>query len=161
MEQAFLQMVKENQGIIHRVCRTYADGAEEREDLFQEVLLQLWKAYPNFRSEAKLSTWMYRVSLNVAISGLRKKKRRPALSSLDVAESLSSHEPTDQQESIAFLQKAIRTLPEVDRAIILLYLEDCSYDEISEVMGITPNHVGVKINRIKARLKKTLTPHLQ
>lgn len=145
------------------MCRLYAFREAEREDLFQEILLQLWRNYRTYNGKAKISTWMYRVALNTAISALRKKERRPNLGGDDklpagLSESISD---PDIAEKRKFLYQAIAQLSEIERAIILLYLEEHSYEEISQIMGITPNNVGVKLNRIKAKLKKKITPHFR
>ena len=130
-------------------------------DLFQEILLQLWRAYDSFRGQSKITTWMYRVALNTAISGYRKQKRRPQQNSLTVEELQIAVEEYDQEweEKRKFLYKAINQLSEVEKAIVMLYLEGQSYDEIAEIIGITRTHVGVKLNRIKTKLKKILIPH--
>ncbi len=159
MEQEFLHIVNENQGILHKVSRTYADSEKDREDLFQDMVMHLWKAFPSFRAESKVSTWMYRIALNVAITGLRKRKRRPELSALDIALQVPVT-TNDLEEEVALLYRAIRQLPQVERALVLLYLEDCSYEEIAEVLGITPNHVGVKLYRVRNKIRQILEPHL-
>jgi RNA polymerase sigma factor (sigma-70 family) len=160
-QSEFIQMVTTNQGIIHKVCNLYCDSQEERRDLFQEITLQLWKGFKAYEGRAKLSTWMYRVALNTAISSFRKRKRRPEEQALGEFEMQLPNPPEDpdKAEKIRFLYKAIGKLSKVEKAIIMLYLEEHSYDEIAEIVGITRNHVGVKINRIKGKLKKVLQPH--
>ncbi len=162
-EQAFVALIETHQGIIHKVCRLYAFGEAEREDLFQEIVLQLWRNYRSYSGKAKISTWMYRVALNTAISALRKKERRPNLNSNEplpfgLAERIQD---PDLAEKRQFLYRAIEQLSEIERAIVLLYLEDHSYDEISQIIGITSNNVGVKLNRIKVKLKKKISPHFE
>lgn len=162
-ERAFIALIEDNQGLIHKVCRLYAFGEAEREDLFQEIVLQLWRNYKTFEAKAKISTWMYRVALNTSISALRKKERRPNLDSneplpFSLAERV--HDP-DIAEKRSFLYRAIAQLSEIERAIVLLYLEEHSYEEISQIIGITPNNVGVKLNRIKGKLKKKVAPHFE
>jgi RNA polymerase sigma factor (sigma-70 family) len=160
-EQAFVQLIAEHQGLIHKVCHMYTREENARSDLFQEIVLQLWRAYGSFRGQAKITTWMYRVALNTAISGLRKEKRRPQASDLDVQTLQIPQAPydPDQEEKRRYLYQAIAQLSEVEKAIVMLYLEEHSYDEIAEVIGITRNHVGVKLNRIKTKLAKLITPH--
>lgn len=155
MEEAFLKMIEEHQNIIHKICRTYRDRKEDQEDLFQEVVFQLWKAFPSFRRESKLSTWMYRIALNTAIVAFRKKsvgieyqevfpeKIHPAV----------SNEPSENEERMF---AALRILNKAERALITLYLEDCSYKEMAEILGISESYVGVQLNRIKNRLKTIL-----
>lgn len=155
MSKSFLKMVDKNQGIIHKVCKMYRDTREDQEDLFQEIILQLWKAYPKFRNESKVSTWMYRIALNTAIATFRKNKI-----ALEFKESIpiddhstQTKEPSENEER---LFEAIRALNKAERAFIALYLEDYSHREIAEIMGITENYVGVKISRIKEKIKHIL-----
>lgn len=155
MEKEFLQIITENQGIIHKVCSVYCDLDEDRRDLFQEILAQLWKSYPSFRNESKFSTWMYRVALNTAITSFKKDKRKPDKSgisyeSLQLAEEMYD---TREEEQIRVLNKAVSQLSGIEKSIILLFLEDKKYEEIAEITGITQNYVRVKMNRIKKKLK--------
>ncbi len=155
MEKEFLQIITENQGIIHKVCSVYCDLEEDRRDLFQEILAQLWKSYPSFRNESKFSTWMYRVALNTAITSFKKDKRQPDKSgisyeNLQLAEEIYD---TREEEQIKILNKAVSQLSGIEKSIILLFLEDKKYEEIAEITGITQNYVRVKMNRIKKKLK--------
>ncbi|MEM7657052.1 MAG: sigma-70 family RNA polymerase sigma factor, partial [Bacteroidota bacterium] len=152
--------ISENQGILHKVASLYCDQAEERRDLFQEMVMQLWRAYGSFQGKAKISTWMYRIALNVAVSGFRKQKRRPEHQPLYEQLSNLPATPLDQEkeERHQLLYRAIDQLTKVEKAIVMLHLEDHSYEEIGQIMGITANYVGVKLNRIKAKLRKLLTP---
>lgn len=152
MEQLFIQTINTNQGILHKVCRIYCNNANEREDLFQEMVLQLWKAFPSFRNEAKISTWMYRIALNTAISGLRKKKI--VVTALEkISFQIEDKKEANIDEELQHLYKAIEKLSDVEKSIVLLYLEDKPYEEIAEITGITPNYVAVKMSRIKEKLK--------
>jgi len=157
-KDAFLNIITENQGIIHKVCGIYCDTSEDREDLFQEITAQLWRAFPTFRSESKISTWMYRVSLNTAITHFKKDKRRPDKDELDHnrAQVPDIEYDTTYEENLKLLHRAIEELTGVEKSIILLYLEEKKYEEIAEIVGITQNYVRVKMNRIKAKLKKLL-----
>ncbi|WP_285008778.1 RNA polymerase sigma factor [Pedobacter faecalis] len=152
-EQSFLKMLHEHQGIIHKVCRLYKESAEDREDLFQEITYQLWKACPGYRSESKVSTWMYRVALNTALASFR--KTRPDiryetdLPDLPAAE--RSEEQLYRQERLFIL---LKQLSEGERAIVALYLDEMSHKEIAEVIGTTENNIAVKLNRIKNKLQK-------
>ena len=155
MEKEFLQIITESQGIIHKVCSIYCDLEEDRRDLFQEILVQLWKSYPSFRSESKFSTWMYRVALNTAITSFKKDKRQPdktgvSFENLQLAEELYDSGTEDQ---IKMLNQAVSNLTGIEKSIILLFLEDKKYEEIAEITGITQNYVRVKMNRIKKKLK--------
>lgn len=159
MSTAFYEeYIENNRAIIARICRAYADNEADFQDYFQEVCLQLWKSRHNFRQQSKLSTWIYRLTLNVCLSLVRKKKHQPAALDGIVDEiAVPARLLEDpQQEQLRLLYQQIRELKEVDRALILLYLEEKSYEEISLILGITISNVGVKINRIKKRLKKQI-----
>lgn len=148
------------QGIIHKVCRIYCDEEEQRKDLFQEILIHLWKAYPGFKGESKFSTWIYRISLNVVFQHFRKQKRKP------VEETLSDeHERITEQndrplhnDEVKILHHAIGRLNDIEKAIVMLYLEEKGYEEIAEITGITRNYVRVRMNRIKIKLGKLMKP---
>lgn len=155
LEQLFVQTINQHQGILHKVCRIYCNNETEREDLFQEMILQLWKSFPSFRKESKVSTWMYRIALNTAISGLRKK--RVLTTELDaITYQIKDEKDENLAENLQLLYKAINHLTSIEKSIILLYLEDKPYDEIAEITGITANYVAVKMNRIKEKLKTLL-----
>lgn len=137
----------------------YVDNEEDRRDLFQEIIIQLWKAFPKFRGESKISTWMYRVALNTAISYFRKQSRKPQRTSLERSflQIADEEYDFDYEEKLKILKSAIDRLTKIEKAIIMLYLEEKDYEEIAETVGITQNYVRVKMNRIKNKLKKTLT----
>lgn len=143
--------------IIIKICRAYTNSQEDFEDYYQEVCLQIWKSRDKFRQQSEWSTWVYRLSLNVCLTLLKKKKNS---SQHFVTEYLPEQAMVDSRafadESLNVLYRAIRQLSEIDRAIIMLYLDEKPYQEISEIMGITSNNVGVRIKRIKERLKKLL-----
>jgi len=155
-EAEFLAVIKEHQGIIHKICRLYRDSKEDREDLFQEIIFQLWKSLPGFRGDAKISTWIYRIALNAAIALFRKNKPEIAYSPVlpDVPEEQQSEEFGLRQER---LFGVLKLLDDGEKAIITLYLEDLSYQQIAEITGINENYVGVKLNRIKNKIQKLLT----
>ncbi len=155
MEKEFLHIIQNNQGIIHKVCKMYCDIDEDWKDLYQEIVAQLWKAYPSFRNESKITTWMYRVALNTAITAFKKEKRRPDRDNL-VSGSFQipdKNEEAEREEDIKLLHRAVARLTGIEKSIILLFLEDKKYDEIAEITGITQNYVRVKMNRIKKKLK--------
>ena len=156
LEKEFLQIIKKNQGIIHKVCNIYCDDQEDRNDLFQEIVAQLWKSFPTFRKESKFTTWMYRVALNTAITSFKKTKRRPDQNRLTYENFQIKDEnyDTETEENIKLLHGAVAQLTGVEKSIILLFLEDKKYEEIAEITGITQNYVRVKMNRIKKKLKK-------
>lgn len=158
MEKDFVKIIIKNQGIIHKVCNIYCDTPDDRSDLFQEIVAQLWKSFPGFRAESKLSTWMYRVALNTAITHFKKGERRPDRDYLPYENFQVEDETynTEIEEQIKELHRAIQQLTGIEKSIILLYLENTSYEEIAEITGITQNYVRVKMNRIKKKLKKLM-----
>ena len=144
-------------GIIIKLCRAYTNSQEDFEDYYQEVCLQIWRSKENFREESQWSTWVYRISLNVCLTLLKKKKNNRQHF---VSDSLPAEETEDNyafsDEALNLLYDAIRKLSEIDRAIIMLYLEEKSYQEIADIIGTNPNNIGVRVKRIKIRLKKIL-----
>lgn len=160
LEHKFISEFQQNQNIIHKVCRIYTDNQEAHNDLFQEITIQLWKAYPKFRGEAKLSTWMYRIGLNTAITLFRKSKRSIKTQDFDsVLHKIESSDYDDtEEEQLKLMYKAIHQLSDIDKGLIFLYLEYKNYKEISETLGISEVNARVKMNRIKTRLKKILNP---
>lgn len=155
LEQEFLAQLSRYNAMIHKLCSLYRDGVEDREDLFQEIVFQLWKSYPNYRGDAKLSTWMYRIALNTAIASFRKKTTSiNYLNQLpDFAEEQPNDEPGLRQER---LFAVLKLLDDSEKALISLYFEELSYQQIAEITGINENYVGVKLNRIKAKIKTLL-----
>ncbi len=144
-------------GIIIKLCRAYTNSQEDFEDYYQEVCLQIWRSKENFRGESQWSTWVYRISLNVCLTLLKKNKNK---GHHFVSDSVAAEETEDNyafsDESLNLLYAAIRQLSEIDRAIIMLYLEEKPYKEIAEIIGTNPNNIGVRVKRIKTRLKKIL-----
>ena len=143
--------------IIIKLCRAYTNSQEDFEDYYQEVCLQIWRSKPNFREESEWSTWVYRISLNVCLTLLKKRKNN---SQYFVSDSIVTEETDDNysfsDESLNLLYIAIRKLSEVDRAVIMLYLEEKSYHDIADIIGTNPNNIGVRVNRIKIKLKTLL-----
>lgn len=158
--KAFSKLIKENQRIIHKITMVYENGWADREDLFQEICLQLWLSYPNFREEAKFSTWMYRVALNTAISSVRKEKKKPPFEPLRESEGITE-DSSDEKEKIKLLYRAISKLNRIDKAIILLWLEEKNYEEIAAIMGISKTNVSVKLVRIKRKLEELVIKTLK
>jgi RNA polymerase sigma factor (sigma-70 family) len=158
IEKDFIEMINAHRGIIYKVVHMYVHDTDDRKDLFQEIVFQLWKSLPGFRGEAKPSTWMYRIALNTAISHFRSATRKPDQLSLSAFEFQVPDVNERQQldESINMLHDAIQQLSRIEKAIIILYLEEKSYQEISDIMGISHSNVGVKINRIKSKLEKII-----
>ena len=157
-EQEFLLLVNQNQGIIRKVCHLYGRNDADKEDLYQEIVIQLWKSFSSFRGEAKFSTWMYRIALNTAISNLRKQSRKVELSFPEFIpkEIADTEEEKIKEEKLKEMYAAISRLTEVEKAIVMLYLEDKTYDEMEEILGISSGTLRVKMNRIKDKLR-TLT----
>jgi RNA polymerase sigma factor (sigma-70 family) len=156
MDKGFIDILNNHRALIYKVCNLYCDDPEDRKDLFQEIVIQVWKSMDSFRHESALSTWMYRVALNTAITHFKKDKRsiKPvSITGIDIPDLEDSPE---KEETSRHLYKAIEHLDKVDKSIILLYLEDKSYEEIGEITGLSKSNVGVKLNRIKIKLSNTL-----
>jgi RNA polymerase sigma-70 factor, ECF subfamily len=156
VEAAFLALVNQYQGAIRRVCRTYAAASDDREEIFQEIIYQLWRSFPTYRSESAAMTWVYRVALNTAITAVRRQARRPVHVSFEPAHEPGSTGPAlDEHASRSeWLYRAIRQLDAVDRALIMCYLDGMSYKRISEVLGLSESNVGTRLNRTRARLQE-------
>ena len=153
----FLVVIENNKGILYKVANSYCRNIADRKDLIQEIIIQLWKSFDNYDEKFKYSTWMYRISLNVAISFYKKENsRKRILNSLttDIFD-FADIEISDKNETnLGLLNQAISKLNDLNKALILLYLEEKSYKEISEIIGITETNVATKIGRIKRQIKK-------
>jgi RNA polymerase sigma-70 factor (ECF subfamily) len=160
LEESFVKQLKENQNIIHKICRLYTSGQDAHKDLFQEITIQLWKAYPKFRGDSKFSTWAYRVALNTAITLYRKNTRSVATSEYDASKHFIKQEDYnyEEEEQIKLLYEAVYQLNDIEKALVFMYLEDKDYAEISETLGISEVNARVKMNRIKGKLRKILNP---
>lgn len=157
VENDFFKLVNASQSILQKICNIYFYRSPYKEDYYQEIIIRLWKAYPNFKNQSSFSTWLYKVALNTAIDILRKQSIRPVhveLTEQEYGQPDNSYQP--ESENKDKLYQAIYQLTEVERAIILLYLESYEYKEISAIIGISVNNIGVKINRIKNKLNKIL-----
>jgi RNA polymerase sigma-70 factor (ECF subfamily) len=155
-EKQFENYISDHELLLHKVCRIYAYTEADRQDLFQEVIIQLWKAFPKFKGESKFSTWLYRVAINTAITGLRKKKDfittyEPAALPAHLSDDNSSQAEEDRLRQ---LYKAIEQLNQVEKAIVMLYMEDRSYEEMEDILGINQGNLRVKMNRIKEKLRQ-------
>jgi len=153
LEKAFIELIRENERLIYKVCSVYVSDEFPMTDLYQEVIYNLWKSFPKFRNECSVSTWMYRIALNTCITGVRKELKRPQHIPIAELKELLI-EPETLEENIREMYKLIYKLGTLERAIILLWLEEKSYQEISEITGLTVNNIAVKLNRIKEKLKK-------
>ena len=153
-QESFLQLIEEYKLIIYKIAAVYALSQDGRQDLVQEIVLSLWKAFPSFRREAKVSTWIYRIALNTAISNYRQdhyQRKKVALTHEQVF-SLPEHPVADWSEELRLLYQAIQQLAGLDRAIILLYLDEKSYQDISAITGLSTAAVGMRLKRIKEKL---------
>lgn len=160
LEHQFVTELQNNQNIVHKVCTLYTNDRDSHNDLFQEITIQLWKAYPKFRNESKFSTWTYRVALNTAITLYRKSKRTIKTQDFDsVIFKISSedYDPTEEQQ-LRLMYNAVKQLGDIDKALVFLYLENKNYSEIGETLGISEVNARVKMNRIKTKLKTILNP---
>ena len=160
-EKYFIPLITQHRKIIHKVCNLYTHTEQDNKDLFQEVMLAAWKGYRNFKGDAEFSTWLYRVALNTAITHYRKELRQLATSPFQDAQvPIMADTSFNQEEQLTAMHKAITDLSSIDKALVMLYLEDCNYQEIGDIMGISPNNVAVKMNRIKTKLKESSKKYL-
>ncbi|CAM3865365.1 RNA polymerase subunit sigma-70 [Flavobacterium branchiophilum NBRC 15030 = ATCC 35035] len=160
LEHQFITQLKANQNIIHKICRLYTRGEDAHNDLFQEITIQLWKAFPKFRGDSKFSTWAYRVALNTAISLYRKSTKSIKTVDYDQQPFIISSEDYnyEEEEQLKLMYEAVYQLNDIEKALIFMYLEDKDYTEIAETLGISEVNARVKMNRIKGKLKKILNP---
>lgn len=155
--QSFLSVIDANKGIIYKVANAYCRNDIDKEDLIQEIIVQLWLSFHRYDESYKLSTWMYRIALNVTISFYRKERRRTEINQPipDGALQLTEpHRPGELETDIDLLHRCIRELKEIDRAVIILYLEGNDQNEIGEILGLTSTNVATKVSRIKQQLKQ-------
>ena len=148
----FLNLIDDNRNIIYKVCFIYSDSVNSHEDLFQEVVINLWSSWPRFRGDCKVQTWIYRIALNTCVSFLRKSKARP--SSLPLTNNIEVVANDFDHEKIRELYININNLEKIEKAIVLLHLEEKSHDEISQILGISKSNVAVKLFRIREKLKQ-------
>ena len=154
-EHNFVELLQKHQNIVHKICRIYTDNEHAHKDLFQEISIQLWKAFPKFRGDSKFSTWMYRVGLNTAITLYRKSLRTIKSQPIESVGYKLSHEDYDntKDEQLKLIYEAVKKLNDIDKAIIFLFLESKNYKEISDTLGISEVNARVRMNRIKTKLK--------
>jgi RNA polymerase sigma factor (sigma-70 family) len=155
-EEQFLLLIEQNKGIIYKIANSFRKDGEDKKDLVQEIIVQLWRAYPGFDGRSKISTWMYCVALNVAIASYRKDKKENEVmlpmheSILEFAE---ENETDDNEGHLKLLQQLISEMKELDRALMLLYLEEKSGKEMAEILGLSETNIRTKINRLKEKIK--------
>ena len=140
--QLFQELIEQHKGILFKVARTYCQDKEDRQDLIQEIMIQLWQSFLKYNDKYKISTWLYRISINVAISFYRKQISQ-----------IRDDEKSETEQQLDLLDQFINELKELDKALMLLYLEDKSHMEISDILGISAGNVGTKVGRIKGKLK--------
>jgi len=157
LKDEFLEIVANYQGILHKVNHIYFRSESDREDNFQEILYQLWKSFPGLKNRNSIGSWIYAVSINTSISRIKKDSRIEYLENLSESlDTVDTGKEMSLQEDLHQLLRAIHNLNEIDKSIMLLYLEEKSYDEIAEILGISKSNVGVRINRAKGLLKQNL-----
>jgi RNA polymerase sigma-70 factor (ECF subfamily) len=157
-EAVFVSVIRENEKIIYKVCSFYTSNNDDLKDLFQEIVLQAWKAYPKFKNGCKVSTWLYKIALNTSISQYRKEKNKPTHQTIG---NLNFDLPDDfgleNEENMKLLYEMVSQLNDFEKALILLYLEDKKYDEIADITGLSVTNVATKLSRVKEKLKTKAT----
>lgn len=156
-EAEFVRIIKENQGVIFKITTLYTDNLDDQKDLYQDVVYQLWKSFDSFRAESKISTWMYRIALNTALTRLKKSKRMGNAVPIDkvITQQTENYDP-EFEEKLKLLYSHIKQLNILEKGLMLLLLEGKKYDEIAEITGLSPSNVGTRISRIKQKLKKQI-----
>lgn len=160
MESEFEQIIKEHIGVLHKLCRVYTFNRDEYEELFQEMLVQIWRSTKNFRGEAQISTWIYRICINSALKFrskiVRNKKR---FETLDGKVFIQPLPDTEKDEQLQRLYDAVRELKPIDRAIVSLYLDEKSYEEAAQILGISKTNVATRLMRLKKQLMEKLSTY--
>jgi RNA polymerase sigma-70 factor (ECF subfamily) len=160
-KETFTTAIKDNEGSIYKIASVYTDNVEDRNDLVQEIIYQLWKSFESFNQKSTLSTWMYRVALNVAIYHLKSTKRNVQTVSIDEQLlNFGEADKGDEEERWKLLKHYVDRLNLLDKGIVILYLEGKSYEEIAEIVGISVSNVGTKLSRIKEKLKQQISKQL-
>lgn len=155
LENDFVVHIRNHEALLYKICRIYASTIVDRQDLFQEIIIQLWRAYPNYKGASKLSTWLYRVAINTAITGVRRKKNFiVSYEPEKVPEPYSeAHHSMAEEDRLQQLYTAIAQLSDIEKALVMLYLEERSYEEMEEILGLSGGTLRVKMNRIKEKLR--------
>ena len=156
LEYLFLKVLEQNQQKIFRICSVYSRNSEDSKDLFQDVLINIWKSLPSFESKSTIETWVYRITLNTCLrfrsNDIKKRRRFVSMDNLNDVSALTQAEHSEQKEKLIQLRNCIAQLNKADKAVITLYLEKLPYKEISNITGLTENNIAVKIKRIKKKL---------
>jgi RNA polymerase sigma-70 factor (ECF subfamily) len=155
-EKVFVEVIQDNEGILYKMTRLYANNKEDQKDLYQDIVYQLWKAFNTFRGDAKLSTWIYRIALNTALLYLKNKKRKGYNTSLDGIVLINENYDPVLEERLKILYAHIREFGEVDKGIVFLFLEGKKYEEISDITGMSTSNIGTRMARIKEKLNKQI-----
>ena len=155
-EKEFVELIQENESILYKMIRLYADDKEDQKDLYQEIVYQLWKGFNTFRGDAKVSTWIYRIALNTALLQLKNKKRKGRKTSLSGIVLVDEIYDPILEERLKKLYTHIKTLCEVDKGIIFLFLEGKKYEEIADITGMSASNVGTRMARIKEKLNNQI-----
>lgn len=157
----FQELIEQHKGILFKVARTYCQNEEDRQDLVQEIMIQLWQSFHRYNTKFKISTWMYRISINVAISFYRKNlvRRGNNMPLNEQINEIQHDEKSEKEQQLNLLERFINELKEFDKALMLLYLEDKSHAEISDILGISVGNVGTKVGRIKDKLKQRFSQY--
>jgi RNA polymerase sigma factor (sigma-70 family) len=154
----FIKLIKQHEGIIFKITSVYTENKDDQQDLYQDIVYQLWKYFDSFRNESKFSTWMYRVALNTAITRLKREKRRGYTVEIDqvILPEVTNADPI-VEERINMMYSQIRKLNDLDKGLVLLLLEGKSYQEIAEISGLSASNVGTRLSRVKQKLKSKIT----
>lgn len=158
-QQFFQEVIEQHKGILFKVARVYCPNESDRQDLIQEMMIQIWQSIHKYNDQFKISTWLYRISLNVAISFYRKSSTRANIFTVvnEQMKEIPSEDKTESEQQLKLLEQFIYELKEFDKALMMLYLEDKSHAEIAEILGMSVSNVGTKIGRIKEKLKTRLS----
>ncbi|MES2730157.1 MAG: RNA polymerase sigma factor [Bacteroidota bacterium] len=156
MDKEFIEIIAGNESLLYKVCKLYSKTEDDRKDMFQDIVLNLWRSFPSFQAKSKVTTWMYRIALNTAISHLRKQKNKQPIEQLGELAYQIPASPTESADEWETLYGAIEQLSPIDKAIVMLYLEDHSYQEMGEIIGISASNIGFKLSKIKEKLRKTV-----
>jgi len=157
----FPSILYAHKGIIYKVANSYCKDEEDRKDLIQEILIQIWRSFDRYNDKFKWSTWIYRIALNVSISHYRKSnlRKNKAIHNSEIIFQWHNNDDNDLHENVQLLRSFIQDLKEIDKALMLLYLDEKPYSEISEILGISISNISTKMNRIRTLLKQRFTSH--
>lgn len=160
-KESFITAIKNNEGIIYKTAALYTNDVHDKNDLVQEIIYQLWKSFDSFDERSALSTWMYRVAMNVSVYHLKTRKRKITTVPLDEdITAITETDHTDFEEKLQTFKKHVNILNLLDKGIVMLYLENKSYEEIAQITGLTTTNVGTRMMRIKEKLKKQITKNI-